>query len=204
MIAVALKESRKPYVAYSGGKDSTAMLHLIIQQKPDIMVLHWDYGRAFVPLPVFKAIIAIARENGAKNLRIETSPLYAKLGRNATNVMGKHLLGRLIPQLASEGYDLTFIGLRKQESLKRKQRISAGRSLSSIKECWPLADWSWLDVWGYIVTNDVPYLWLYDSRAELVGYDKARFTTLFDPEFADLGGESVDNVLHWRWRNVFR
>lgn len=56
-------------------------------------------------------------------------------------------------------------------------------------------------MWAYVVVNGLPYLSLYDERAELVGYDRARFTTLFDPEFADVGAESVDNVLHWRWRN---
>jgi hypothetical protein len=45
--------------------------------------------------------------------------------------------------------------------------------------CWPLASWSWRDVWAYIVANDLPYL----------------------PEFADVGNEPVDNVLHWRWRH---
>ena len=59
-------------------------------------------------------------------------------------------------------------------------------------------------IWAYLVSNNVPYLSLYDSRAELVGYDKVRFATLFDPEMADLGAESVDNVLHWRWRHEHR
>jgi 3'-phosphoadenosine 5'-phosphosulfate sulfotransferase (PAPS reductase)/FAD synthetase len=73
--------------------------------------------------------------------------------------------------------------------------------VSEIEECWPLQDWRWLDVWSYIVSNELPYLWLYDKRAELVGYEHARFTTLFDSEFAVLGADSIDNVAHWRWRN---
>lgn len=116
------------------------------------------------------------------------------------------LLGRIavlcvVPRLAAEGYDLAFVALRAEESVKRRLRIRAGRSLGPITECWPLASWSWRDVWAYIVTNDLPYLSLYDARAGLVGYDRARFTTLFDPEFADVGAEAVDNVLHWRWRH---
>lgn len=200
-ITEALARSQRPYVAYSGGKDSTVLAHLVLEQAPETMVLHWDYGRAFVPEPVFREILANARAIGARNLRVETSPLYQKLGRQARNVLGRHYIGRLLPQLAAEGYDLAFVALRAEESLKRRRRIRTERMIGPVRECWPLADWSWRDVWAYIVANELPYLSLYDARAELVGYDRVRFTTLFDPEFADVGAESVDNVLHWRWRH---
>jgi len=200
-ITEALATHRQPYVAYSGGKDSTVLVHLVLAQAPDTLVLHWDYGRSFVPQPVYREIIENARRLGVRNLRVETSPLYANLGRRATNVLGRHYIGRLLPRLAQEGYDLAFVALRSEESVKRRHRIAARRSLGPIEECWPLASWSWCDVWAYIVTNDLRYLSLYDARAQLVGYHRARFTTLFDPEFADVGNESVDNVLHWRWRH---
>jgi 3'-phosphoadenosine 5'-phosphosulfate sulfotransferase (PAPS reductase)/FAD synthetase len=202
IIAQALKESRKPIVNFSGGKDSTVLVHLVLEQKPDVHVLHWDYGRAFVPYPVHREILRIAEQLGVQHLRVETSPLYRKLGRRARNVMGAHLLGKLVPQLAEEGYDVQFIGLRAEESSKRSRRIRSGRSVGAIREVWPLARWRWLDVWAYIVTRGLPYLSLYDARAELVGYDRARFTTLFDPEFADIGGDTIDNVLHWRYRHI--
>jgi len=112
--------------------------------------------------------------------------------------------GLVAPRLLQEGYDCVFVGIRAEESVKRRLRIAANRSLTAIREAWPLASWQWLDVWAYLVNNNVPYLSLYDSRAELVGYDKVRFATLFDPEMADLGAESVDNVLHWRWRHEHR
>jgi len=201
IIERALESARKPYIAYSGGKDSTVMAHLVLQYAPDTMVLHWDYGRAFVPEPIQREILRNARRIGVRNLRIETSPLYAKLGRHAQNVLGKHMIGKLLPQLAVEGYDLAFVGLRKQESPKRKRRIRAGKPLSTIPECYPLQDWDWRDVWAYIVANDLPYLSLYDARAELVGYEHARFTTLFDPEFDRLGALAIDNFLHWRFRS---
>jgi sulfate adenylyltransferase subunit 2 len=202
IIAQALKESQKPIVNFSGGKDSTVLVHLVLEQKPDVHVLHWDYGRAFVPYPVHREILRIAEQLGVQHLRVETSPLYRKLGRRARNVMGAHLLGKLVPQLAEEGYDVQFIGLRAEESSKRSRRIRSGRSVGAIREVWPLACWRWLDVWAYIVTRGLPYLSLYDARAELVGYDRARFTTLFDPEFADIGGDTIDNVLHWRYRHI--
>jgi phosphoadenosine phosphosulfate reductase len=204
IIERALESAQKPYIAYSGGKDSTVMAHLVLQYAPDTMVLHWDYGRAFVPEPIQREILRNARLIGVRNLRIETSPLYAKLGRRAQNVLGRHLIGRLLPQLAREGYDLAFVGLRKQESSKRAIRLRTNTALSVIPECHPLANWDWRDVWAYIVTHNLPYLSLYDQRAELVGYNCVRFTTLFDPEFEHLGAPAIDNYLHWRHRNETR
>jgi 3'-phosphoadenosine 5'-phosphosulfate sulfotransferase (PAPS reductase)/FAD synthetase len=55
IIAKALATHQKPYVAFSGGKDSTCMLHLVLQQKPDIMVYHWDYGPYLMPRDVEKS-----------------------------------------------------------------------------------------------------------------------------------------------------
>jgi 3'-phosphoadenosine 5'-phosphosulfate sulfotransferase (PAPS reductase)/FAD synthetase len=201
VIAEALAQSKKPMVSFSGGKDSTAMLHLVLQQKPDVTVWHWDYGPAFVPREVQAEIENLARRLGVTQLRIDTSSIYWRDWRKAKNVFYRVYFGFVAPRLLQEGYDCVFVGIRAEESVKRKLRISARRSLTAIREAWPLASWQWLDVWAYLVSNNVPYLSLYDSRAELVGYDKVRFATLFDPEMADLGAESVDNVLHWRWRH---
>jgi len=200
-IAQALAESAKPLVSFSGGKDSTAMLHLVLQQKPDVTVWHWDYGPAFVPRDVQAEILQLARRLGVANLRTDTSDIYWREWRNAKNVFYRVYFGFVARRLLQEGYDCVFVGIRAEESLKRKHRIRSGKWLNPMREVWPLATWRWLDVWAYLVSNAVPYLSLYDSRAELVGYDRVRFATLFDPEMADLGAESVDNVLHWRWRH---
>jgi 3'-phosphoadenosine 5'-phosphosulfate sulfotransferase (PAPS reductase)/FAD synthetase len=199
-VRLALERSRRPIVSFSGGKDSTAMLHLVLAERPDIEVLHWDYGPFFVPRPIEEEILRLARRLGAQRLRVETSPLYVRLGRRARNVLGRHLIGRLLPQLMAEGYDCCFVGLREQESLKRRRRMRAGRAVGPLRECWPLAPWSWLDVWAYIVSHGLPYLSLYDAAAAIVGYDQARWTTMHDPEFAHRAG-ATDGVLWWRWRH---
>lgn len=200
-IASALARAQKPYVAFSGGKDSTALLHLVLQQQPDVMVLHWDYGRHFMPWPLEREVRRNARLLGARHLRIESSPLYERLGRQAYNIWGKVFLGQVAPALAREGYDLAFVGLRAEESWARRARIRRQRYLSAIPECWPLASWTWLDVWAYIISNKLPYPSYYDQVGELVGYDRARFATLFDPQLQHLGGEALEKVLYWRWRN---
>ncbi len=201
IIENALMEHKKPYVAYSGGKDSSCMLHLVLRHRPDIMVLHWDYGPYYIPDWLKKEFIENAKKMGAKNLRIETSKDYLSLKRNAINVLGREYMGKLIPSLAKDGYDLCFVGLRREESLKRRRRIDAKKSITEIPECWPLANWSWKDVWAYIFANNIPYASIYDLYAPVVGWNRARLVTFFDPEFNHLGTSNLDGVLMWRFKN---
>ncbi|MGB9835033.1 MAG: phosphoadenosine phosphosulfate reductase family protein [bacterium] len=202
IISQALSVHSRPYIAYSGGKDSTCMLHLVLKQAPDIMVLHWDYGPYYIPRDLEREFIRNARIIGARNIRVESSPAYRKLKRHAINVLGREYLGRLVPQLVQEGYDLAFVGLRKEESPKRRRRINSGRSITAIEEVWPLADWTWKDVWAYIFANQLPYPSVYDTYGPVVGWDRVRLTTFFDPEFDKLGASNVDGVLSWRFHHL--
>jgi len=201
IIKEALRQYQKPYVAFSGGKDSTCVLHLVLEQKPDVMVLHWDYGPYYIPRWLEKEFIENAQKIGTKSIRVETSTEYLWLGRKAVNVLGREYMGRLIPALKKEGYDLAFVGLRKEESLKRKRRISRGESVGEIPECWPVQNWTWQDVWAYIFSHDLPYASVYDIYAPVVGWDKVRLTTFFDPEFDKIGASNVDGVLMWRFKH---
>jgi len=192
---------RKMYCAFSGGKDSTVMVHLALRVVPDVMVLHWDYGRYYVPLKFHDEIIAIVKGLNVKNFRLETSDKYDKLKRRAINVLGEDYLGKLIPKIRREGYEGVFVGLRAEESCKRTVRIKQGGAYGGIKEYYPVGHLTWMDIWAYIVSNDLPYLSHYDRYAELYGYDKVRFTTFFDSEFDKFGCRNVDGILNWRFRN---
>lgn len=199
IIARALATHQKPYVAFSGGKDSTCLLHLVLQHKPDVMVFHWDYGPYLMPRPAEQEAIEIAKKLGAQNIIVDTSEQYKS--RQDTGIWYKEFFGRVTKYLLEENYDLAFIGIRKEESVSRRLRIQEGHSLTRIKECWPIQNWTWRDVWAYIFANNVPYHSVYDMYAPVVGWDKARFVTFFDPEFEKFGNPNLDGVLMWRWRH---
>ena len=189
IIKNALKTHKKPYVAYSGGKDSTVMLNLILKQKPDILVFHYDYGR-YMPRWLEKEVITNAKKIGVQNFLLDS-------GKN----WYKTFFGRIEKDFERKGYDLVFVGIRKEESCKRKARIEEKHFLSKMDECWPLKNWTWKDVWGYIVKNELPYPSVYDKYAELLGYDKVRFVTFFDPEFEKFGGPILDGFIIWKEKN---
>ena len=203
VIKEALEQFSKPYVAYSGGKDSTALMHLVLRQK-QVTVIHWDYGRYYIPRPLHEEILEIAKKCGAKDLKVLTSSLYEKLGRKAQGVLGRHFIGVEIPKLIEKGYDCSFIGLRAEESVKRRLRTEGYYEYDKrgITNVFPLRSWTWRDIWAYLISNDVPYLSFYDAYGELLGYDKTRFVTLFDSEFDCFGSTNVDKFLMWKFHEV--
>ena len=206
VIKEALSRFKKPYIAFSGGKDSTALMHLVLSFDKNITVLHWWPGPYFYPKPLEDEVIRIAKACGARNIRVETSEEYVIYGRRAHNVKGRKFLGGVIPRMVKEeGYDLAFIGLRAEEAAKRKSRVKnffEWDKTRQITNCFPLANWSWKDVWAYIVSNNIPYLSYYDQYGPIVGWDKARLCALFASDMERFGAPWVDGVLMWRYRNI--
>ena len=203
IIRDALKRYKKPYIAFSGGKDSTCVLHLVLKFRPNILVYHFYFGKYFVPEDMERQVIENAKKIGANRLMVRTSKQYDVLKRDARNVLGRYYKKVMEPWFISHGYDCSFLGIRKQESAKRNRKVKYGFAMSKkIKEIYPIQDWSWLDVWAYIIGNNLPYLSFYDDYGKVVGYDQVRFTTFFDDEFAKVGSSNIDGILMWRFKNI--
>jgi 3'-phosphoadenosine 5'-phosphosulfate sulfotransferase (PAPS reductase)/FAD synthetase len=203
--ALSIIEAAKklyPYVAYSGGKDSTVMLHLALRIIPNIMVLHWDYGKYYIPNDIREEIINNAKLIGANNIRIETSKEYDIMKREAINVLGREYIQGVIPKLHKEGYFSSFVGLSSEESVKRKTRIKANRSITNCREFYPVNDWTWRDIWAYIFSHNLPYCSYYDKYSSLIPITDLRMVTFFDPEFNKFGNSNIDSILMPEFRNI--
>jgi PP-loop superfamily ATP-utilizing enzyme len=59
-------DAGKCMVAFSGGKDSTVLLHLALQVDPYIDVFLWDQGPHIMPREVHAEICGNAKTMGAK------------------------------------------------------------------------------------------------------------------------------------------
>ena len=199
IIKKALKQYEKPYVAFSGGKDSTCVLSLVLEQKKDVMVFHWDYGK-YMPYWVEYEVRKNAKKIGARDIRIGTSRRY-KDEHYKGPVWYKVFFGAIVPALLNDGFDSVFVGLRMEESAGRKNRIQNDVSLTRMKEFFPIYNWTWMDVWAYIVSRNLPYSVIYDMYAKVEGWDKVRFSTFFDPEMDKFGRSNVDGVLLWKFKH---
>lgn len=189
IIESALKLPGKKYVAFSGGKDSAVLLHLVYQFDNNILVYHY-YREKYMPLQFEKESIKIAKAIGAEDiLIIRGGDTYKKL------------FGKIIPDLYKRGYRYSFIGLRKDESITRRNRINANRSLSKIKEIWPLQNFKWIDIWAYLFKNDVPIHSAYKIYGPKIGWNQVRFVNFFNPKHDIYGGPNIDGMLLWRLRN---
>jgi 3'-phosphoadenosine 5'-phosphosulfate sulfotransferase (PAPS reductase)/FAD synthetase len=62
---------------------------------------------------------------------------------------------------------------------------------------FPLKDWKTLDIWAYIALNGLPYHSQYDIKNKLMGWEKSRFVTFFDPEFNDT---DLDKFLFFKFK----
>ena len=74
---------------------------------------------------------------------------------------------------ALEPYEAWFTGLRKEQSVTRKNlrkaelhRLPSGKTLTKVS---PLADWSWGQVWEYTAAHNLRYLPQYDEGYLSIG-----------------------------------
>jgi len=181
----ALKECRKPYISFSGGKDSIVMTHLIYRIDPEILLYHHHQGE-YMPEEIWQEIYSIIKRL-AKNIEIRP--------------FEENLWDDIIPDFLRRGFDGSFIGLRKEESVSRRERIKANRSLTELREYWPIQNWTWIDVWAYIIEHNLPYPSTYNKYGPLLGWDKVRFHSFFDPRMDKFGLSNIDGILMWRFRN---
>jgi 3'-phosphoadenosine 5'-phosphosulfate sulfotransferase (PAPS reductase)/FAD synthetase len=198
----AFIEKYRCVVAYSGGKDSTVMLHLALQIDPIIQVFHWDQGPQLMPCSIQKEILANARALGAQNLIVESwkGSDAEDMRVNPEKWRSAHLIHYLVLNRLRRDlrWDFQFVGLRKEEGCKRSAVCKHPRK----GEVYPLADWRWLDVWACIVSRGLPYPRAYDLYAPLLGWDRARFVNFFSMRFENYGSPYLDGFLLPEKRNL--
>ena len=188
IITMALNE-HNCYVSFSGGKDSTVMLHLALSIDSNVPVWHWDYGDYLIPRSIYNEILTNLEILGVNNLvvdkrkgddaRVNYSYGYEQFFKT---IKGNKCL---------YGWDMGLVGVRKSESTTRKNKYT---DFFMGGDCYPLLEWDYMDIWGYIVKYDLPYPNVYDLYAPFLGYDKARFVTFFDGEFSTLQS-TVDGII---------
>ncbi len=195
-----ITKTKRSIVLYSGGKDSSVLLHMCVRIEKTIPVYFFNAGYDYeskqmkMPPQVVKEITENAKSYGASNI-------YVRGGAGPSSKRFFYYLSELKRELDIE---VELLGIRQEESILRKIRASTlikkegERTVS-----FPIKDLSWKDVWAYIVSNNMRYLSIYDKYANILGWDKVRFTMLFSKGLMHMGGSYyLDGVLMPEFRNL--
>ncbi|GLK80249.1 sulfate adenylyltransferase subunit CysD [Methylopila turkensis] len=194
IIREVASEFRNPVMLYSIGKDSSVMLHLAMKAfypaKPPFPLLHVDTTWKFREMIEFRDetakrlgldLIVHINEDG---VRRGVSPVAS--GSNVhTQVMKTEGLRQALDKY---GFDAAFGGARRDEEKSRaKERVFSFRTANhgwdprnQRPELWrlyntrvkpgesirvfPLSNWTELDVWQYVLAEEIPVVPLYFAK----------------------------------------
>ncbi|UFI05879.1 sulfate adenylyltransferase subunit CysD [Roseibium aggregatum] len=184
-------EFSNPVMLYSIGKDSGVMLHLAMKafypSKPPFPLLHVDTNWKFRDMITFRDETAARL---GMDLIVHTNPegLEKNIGPFShgssvhTHIMKTEALKQALNKY---GFDAAFGGARRDEEKSRaKERVFSFRNSNhgwdpknQRPELWnlynarvakgesirafPLSNWTELDIWQYILTEDIPMVPLY-------------------------------------------
>lgn len=208
--AEIIKEARQRgpcYVAFSGGKDSLALLHLARSLFDDIEGYHFDSG---ADAPEAYETINAVRQAGypvhdikPERTIIEMFKIVGMYGYTGPDKkpgdwhwkasdFWETLIAEPARRVRSLGYPVALLGLRKGESWRRRMIISRWGEIYQRKDgawtCSPLAHWHTQDVFAYCVLHDLPLSRLYlDPRITSAERELRRTAcVLGDPSLDDI------------------
>jgi sulfate adenylyltransferase subunit 2 len=215
-------EMRNPVMLYSIGKDSSVMLHVAMKAfypaKPPFPLLHVDTTWKFREMIAFRDetarrlgldLIVHINQDGVKR---GISPI-ASGSQLHTQVMKTESLRQALDE---SGFDAAFGGARRDEEKSRaKERIFSHRSAAHAwdprkqrPELWrlfntriregesmrvfPISNWTELDVWEYVLAENIPVVPLYFAKERPVVERSGTLIMVDDERLPLLPGETPE------------
>jgi 3'-phosphoadenosine 5'-phosphosulfate sulfotransferase (PAPS reductase)/FAD synthetase len=186
-------------IAFSGGKDSTVLLHVVRSVIPNAPAAFYDSG---CELPQTYDLV---RQYGVTVIQPRMDLLaMCRYGgywgypdptdADATFDFDEVLVKEPARRFAAEyGLAVMALGLRAGESARRA--LNAGQKgelyFAQYMNLWhlcPLAWWSTDDIWAYIAAHDLPYNVAYDQMAAMgITREQQRVCTLLGADAASFG-----------------
>ena len=218
-------EFRNPVMLYSIGKDSSVMLHLAMKafypSKPPFPLLHVDTTWKFREMISFRD--ETAKRLGL-DLLVHVNEEGVKRGINPfdsgsslhTQVMKTEALKQALDKY---GFDAAFGGARRDEEKSRaKERIFSFRTAAHAwdpknqrPELWrvyntrinkgesirvfPLSNWTELDIWQYILMEQIPIVPLYFAKHRPIVERDGMLMMVDDDRMKLKAGEKVEERL---------
>jgi sulfate adenylyltransferase subunit 2 len=226
----AVAEFARPVMLYSIGKDSSVMLRLaqkaFYPAKIPFPLLHVDTSYKFPEMIEFRD--RYTREIGAELIVHQNREALAA-GANPNALGTQKCCGllktkSLLDALSEGGFDAAFGGARRDEEKSRaKERIYSFRDVhgqwdprNQRPELWnifnsridkgesirifPLSNWTELDIWLYIHTENIPIVPLYFAKEREVAVRGDSIVVIYSPNQL-LPGEKTQ-ILSCRMRSL--
>ncbi|MHC5067611.1 MAG: sulfate adenylyltransferase subunit CysD [Planctomycetota bacterium] len=223
IIREVASEFRNPVMLYSIGKDSAVMMHLARKAfypgKVPFPVMHVDTTWKFKEMISFRdwyckehgfdLIVHINQEGVAAGVSPETHGSSVH-----TDIMKTQGLKQALDKY---GFDAAFGGARRDEEKSRaKERVFSVRdenhtwdSKNQRPELWnlynsrihkgeevrvfPLSNWTEMDVWTYILLEDIPVVPLYFAKERPVVQREGTWIMADDDRLVLKPGEKIEN-----------
>jgi 3'-phosphoadenosine 5'-phosphosulfate sulfotransferase (PAPS reductase)/FAD synthetase len=172
IIKRALSQNDSWCVAVSGGKDSTCLLDLVRQQAPQTpavsSIQEWCLPETTVYLARLDNLERVA---SGSDHNTGWSPNWQSRADIPPGVKWLGGKGQVVKNYGRPESGV-FLGTRIEESSDRKKLYKARGSLffhqgNQTWQCSPLAEWSVLDIWAYILSHKLDYNRAYDRMREI-------------------------------------
>jgi len=189
LIASVLAQAGAPCVTSSFQTECVVLVHLLIEQRPDIPVLFLETGYHFKETLVYRDQLTAAWKLNLMNLSAKQSVAEQEAAFGILNQTAPDrccALRKVGPLFAGlESFDTWFTALRREQSPTRANlkpiddfKLPSGKALRKIS---PLADWTTREVWTYLSSRGIPILSLYEQGYTSIGCEPC--TSLpFDPD----------------------
>ena len=178
LIRTSLSKAKNPVVAFSGGKDSTVVLHLVRKVAPEVPAQFCNTGVENPLTLQFMKTVPNVIELKPKKTFWEIVDKHGlpkpKAGKHKGNICCNWLKEYPARDYNKEHVvDLIFTGITAAESNQRKIFFKWKGPYYLKREGWykchPIWDWTEKEVWEYIRANNLPYNKIYDNGAERCG-----------------------------------
>jgi 3'-phosphoadenosine 5'-phosphosulfate sulfotransferase (PAPS reductase)/FAD synthetase len=186
-----LRVCDKPYVSFSGGKDSTVVLHLVslIDKSIPVVTQMDDLDFPHKKNHVDKIMELL----GIQNHEYIGTPVSLWEAGGKSKYMDSVFSSVMENYQKQNKYSGHFMGVRMWESRARMENFKTRGEIYKRKDalvCTPIVRWRGEDVFAYIIQNDIPYIDVYDKDIFKMPHE-IRFSWWYNTLFDTMG-----NVVH--------
>lgn len=208
VVEKALAKNKKHFIAFTGGKDSTVLLHVVksvIGIQTPLKALFIDNNNEFEQIYNFvnKMTILYNLElyKQINNITVPKVGFFQRLFKNpltGLDCCGESKVNALKEAVKKLDIELLFVGLRWDEQPARYvERIFVQKETHA--RVHPIAPFTEKDIWDYVKLFNIPYCTLYDDGYRSVG---CKLCTKKDKRYERAGRDKAKEDLMMNLRKI--